>query len=321
MTISSSARSALEVPLANGAAPVAALEPVTLNRPANRERTVLRVAVHNVYKGGNLEAMCAFLSRGRLAQAGLIMLCEVDWDMRRSQGLRLAPALAERLGMSFAYFPEYAIRTGPKDFRGVGNAILSAEPLTDVRVVPLPNLRLKYNPQKLPGGKSALAATTQVGGKAITFAVAHLHRRLDPAGRAIQMERLLSELPRGVATIVGGDLNTTTLDGNGRWALWRAVAPMILTPWRFRRPERHEPLFERMRVHGFDFEASNATRKPTHTIEQLIPPLWRPKLDWIAARGIRAVLGSAAVIAPRTSLFARRSSDHDLIVCDFSPPD
>jgi hypothetical protein len=52
-------------------------------------------------------------------------------------------------------------------------------------------------------------------------------------------------------------------------------------------------------------------------VSRLVPPLWRPKLDWIAARGIRPVKGSAAVVSARTSILGRRVSDHDFVMCEF----
>jgi len=44
----------------------------------------------------------------------------------------------------------------------------------------------------------------------------------------------------------------------------------------------------------------------------------RPKLDWIALRGIAALPGSAAVVPARNSIWSARFSDHDFITCEIA---
>jgi len=53
----------------------------------------------------------------------------------------------------------------------------------------------------------------------------------------------------------------------------------------------------------------------TFTPTRLIPPIVRPKLDWLALRGLKPVAGSAAVLPARMSSFASRFSDHDFVTC------
>jgi len=91
---------------------------------------------------------------------------------------------------------------------------------------------------------------------------------------------------------------------------------MLASPRRFRAPECREPLFERIKERGLEIDGVNLKYRSTFTFSGLIPRLMRPKLDWLAVRGMRPVDGTAAVIAPKQSLFSRRASDHDFVTVD-----
>jgi len=74
-------------------------------------------------------------------------------------------------------------------------------------------------------------------------------------------------------------------------------------------------LFERLRETGFKIAGANASGKATFTPSRLVPPIVRPKLDWLALRGLKPLAGSAVVVPARMSFFAPRFSDHDFIMC------
>ena len=245
------------------------------------------------------------------------MLCEADWQLRRSFDREIAADLAAALGMSFAYGPEFAIRRSsgaPPSF--LGNAILSSAPLADARMIALPTSRLSRRNARRIGQPRALVATAAFGGRPITIAVAHLHSRWHPAGRARQMATLIEGIAPAAATILGGDFNTTTTRLDTSSSIAMVAARMALRPWRFRYPERYEPLFDHLTQAGFEIEGANVVGKPTFTFSRAIPPPLRPKLDWIALRGLAPVPGSARVIAARTSFFGPRVSDHDFVMCE-----
>jgi endonuclease/exonuclease/phosphatase family metal-dependent hydrolase len=162
-----------------------------------------------------------------------------------------------------------------------------------------------------------LLASINVDGRRVSLGVVHLERVWDPQGRSLQMESFLRGIGNEEPVIIGGDFNTTTVDMDRRWGILRTCMAMTLRPQRFRRPEPHEPLFDRMKEHGFSIERANVFGEPTFTFSRLVPPQWRPKLDWIAARGIEPVNGSAAVVPARTAILGRRVSDHDFVLCEF----
>lgn len=292
-------------------------EPMALNRPALAARRVLKVAVLNVHGGADFDAIRACLARPPLADAGTLLLCEASWRMMCYRRVRFAPDLAAALKMSFVFLPSFGYDEGGGEFRAVGNAILCAQPIENFRAVSLPRPRFRFHRHPLIGVGQGLLASINLDGRRVTMGVVHLERRWDPAGRKLQMETFLDAAGNETPMVIGGDFNTATIDMDRRWSLLRAGAAIISHPARFHEPRPHEPLFARIREHGFSLEGANVMGVPTFTVSRIVPPRWRPKLDWIAARGIRPLDGSAAIIPARTSILGRRISDHDFVLCEF----
>jgi hypothetical protein len=245
------------------------------------------------------------------------MLCEASWRMPRHGFVEAASVLAEALKMSFAFLPSFGRPEDLGSYRATGNAVLSAQPLENFFAVPLARPPHLVQPRRVIGVHQGLIATVAHGGRRFRIGVVHLERLWDPAGRARQIEDFLAALGSDLPAIIGGDLNTTTLDMDRRFELPRACLALALRPRRFRHPERHEPLFERIRAHGFSIEGANVRGAPTFTMSGIIPRPWRPKLDWLAARGLHPVSGTAAVVPARSPGFGRRLSDHDFVICEF----
>ncbi|HEX3408877.1 MAG TPA: hypothetical protein VHS07_01285, partial [Candidatus Binataceae bacterium] len=169
-----------------------------VNRPARPARSTLKLVVFNARSGARFDGILACLRREPLADADVIMLCEADWQLRRSSGREIAADLAAELGMSFAYGPEFAVRRPanvPPSF--LGNAILSSAPLSDPRMIALPTVSMSRRYARLIGQPRALIASAVFRDRPITIAVAHLHSRWNPAGRARQMGTVLDALGAG----------------------------------------------------------------------------------------------------------------------------
>ncbi len=298
--------------------------PIVVNRPSRRLTSPFKVVAFNARGCPDPQAVAERLQRPPLRDAAVILLSEADWGLRRSGGRRSAAELADLLGMSFAYSPEFAFRRADNEFTAsFGNAIFSAAPLENVRVVPLQMFydwtkrrRWKTPPGTIKiGRRGGVTAEVNLGGRMVTVALAHLENRAGPQARARQMAQFVAALPSDGPAVIGGDFNTTTVDLRD----WRdcAATPlrMLLEPRRLRSPERHEPLFEILTRAGFEYRAANAPLVPTFTVSGLIPRFLRPKLDWLALRRLHAVPGSARVEAARRG--PRRFSDHDFILCEF----
>jgi endonuclease/exonuclease/phosphatase family metal-dependent hydrolase len=306
------AASALQTPLA-----ASAFDPIVVNRPARAARPALKVVAFNAHGGRSFDGILRCLRRAPLADADLILLSEADWGLRRSARREIASELAAELHMSFAYLGEFGFRRGESDiYAFTGNAILSSHPLADVRGVPLPNVRLNWRIRRLVGAPAGLTATITVNHRRITVGVVHMNSRWHPEGRAHQMAEFLAALPSEGPALVGGDWNTTTLDLGSSSALFTEGWRLLLQPARLRTPERYEPLFDRLAQAGFEVRDVNVARKPTFTFSRAIPPILRPKLDWIAHRELRPVPNTAAIIRAQPSILSARVSDHDFVTCE-----
>lgn len=299
-------------------------EPVVENRPPARSKGPFRVVAFNAQSGMRFEGILACLKSQVLSAASILLLCEVDIGTRRVRGRRVAAELASELGMSCAYIGERGLCAANGEIHSfLGNAILSREPIQDLSLIPLPNPHQHL--RKLPlglrrfrpvGRPVAMVGTVSLGGKPVRVCVAHLDSRCDPAGRELQMGALLEGFPSGGPAIIGGDLNSTTVELTRPTAALYVAREMILNPRRFRWPLPYEPLFRRLSDAGFDISGANAHGKSSFTFTRLIPPLFRPRLDWIALRGLEPLPGSAAVIPARPGFLSPRVSDHDFVLVD-----
>ena len=303
-------------------APIA--PPIVVNRAGRAVRPPLRIVLLNAAGGRQFDGIAACLQRPPLSEASIILFCELDWRMRRSARREVAREMAEVLKMSFAYIPEFGIvRAGGPQEIYMGNAILSAEPFEEVRAVSIPRpiidgkvWRMRKLGLEWVGRPAGLIAHARYGGHPLTIGLAHLHSRCSPAQRERQMAAYMAEFPAEGAAIFGGDLNTTTIELTSGRKMASAASRILLTPRRFRTPERHEPLFSRLEQRQLEIRGANVPSRPTFTFSRLIPPFLRPKLDWIAVRGVQPIAGSARVIPARQSFFGPRISDHDFVMVD-----
>jgi endonuclease/exonuclease/phosphatase family metal-dependent hydrolase len=290
------------------------LQPIVVNRQPRELRKSLKVVTFNAKGGRFLPGILTCLRRSPLADADIILLCDVDWRRKRSCGREVASELATALEMSFAYVPKKIYSRGPDSF--AGNAILCSQPLTRVSAVPLVDRRLLKDGCESSFVPRGVLASATFNRRRIALGVVHLAARCSPAGRGQQMADLIASLPDCGPALIGGDFNTTTVDMNGRIALLDAIGKSILHPSRFRTPETHEPLFKHLREAGFDLRSTNVPFKSTFTFSSAVPPFLRPKLDWLAIRQLSAVSGSASIVRAKPRVFSRRVSDHDFVMCE-----
>jgi hypothetical protein len=203
--------------------------------------------------------------------------------------------------LSMAYGPEFAFRRTDREFCSFfGNAILCSTPLQSVSVVPVPVLydwsetfmRKGVGSLVRIGARSGLVAKTKIAGHDLMIGVLHTESRTGPSGRESQMAGMMKAFPSRGAAIIGGDFNATTIGSTGPLALAGLAIKFAIDPMRLRDPERHEPLFQRVREHGFETSGANAALRPTFTPTRFLPRFIRPKLDWICYREILSAASS-----------------------------
>jgi endonuclease/exonuclease/phosphatase family metal-dependent hydrolase len=309
-----------------GAKPTPSFPPIVVNRAARRRPDArLRVVLLNAAGGRKFHEIASCLKRPPLQGADVILLCEVNTNIRRPLGRDLATELAEALEMSCAYVREFGLRPLGIESEIVaymGNAILSTAPFEDVAAVAMhkPPTPMAW-PRNMRdwsrvGAPAGVAARVKFGGEELAVGVAHLHSRCTPAERARQMATYLESFPAAGRAIFGGDLNTTTTELSSRALMLATARQMIANPDRFHAPEAYEPLFDHLRERGLEIEGVNVAKRGTFTFSGLIPRSMRPKLDWLAVRELRPIAGTAAVVTPRSSILQRRASDHDFVTVD-----
>jgi endonuclease/exonuclease/phosphatase family metal-dependent hydrolase len=238
----------------------------------------------------------------------VLLLSELDYGMARSGQHHAAREIAWLLGFGYAFAVEFLELGlgGPAERAALppdaanevgyhGNAILSRTPLLRPAVVRLDGDGGWFDGargERRVGGRIAVVAQVELAGTPVTVAAVHLESHGDPAQRAAQMEVLLDALdaydPRAPA-VIGGDLNTFSL-GLAQVADREAVAAALRAdPERWRRPERHEPLFALAEARGCDWRTANAAGEPTHRhATESGSARGALKLDWLLVRGLEA---------------------------------
>jgi endonuclease/exonuclease/phosphatase family metal-dependent hydrolase len=306
-----------------GAKPAPHYPPVVVNRADRASRSRLRVVLLNAAGGRRLGEIAVCLKRAPLNDADVILLCEANLGMKGTPWPDVAGELAAMLEMSYAYIPEFALKTtGGELVAYLGNAILTSAPFEHVEAVAMHNPRVarasfrRKRRWSRVGTPTGLIARVRFGGEAMAVGVAHLHSRCAPAERARQMATYMASFPATGRAIFGGDLNTTTIELSSWGWMLGAARHMITNPRRFRAPQHHEPSFDHLRERGLETEGVNVADRATFTFSGLIPVSMRPKLDWLAVRELRPIVGTAAVVAPRSSIFSGRASDHDFVTVD-----
>src|SRR5437016_11609726 len=166
-----------EVSSAAGAAspsPPSPFAPTIQNRPARASRSPVRVVSFNSLGGIRLEGIVKCLTQAPLHTASLVLLCESDFGTRRSGRRKIASEIAQALGMSHAYLPEYGFMGSDGEIRSYfGNAILSAAPLEDITRISLPAPTRRTGPRserraRRIGNPTSLVARTTLAGRRVT---------------------------------------------------------------------------------------------------------------------------------------------------------
>jgi endonuclease/exonuclease/phosphatase family metal-dependent hydrolase len=281
------------------------------------------VAVFNAERGSRFDGIRALLDRHPvLTGADVLLLNEIDWGMARSGNRHVARDLAAALGLGYVFGIEFLELTngegaeldsdGENTWSLHGNAILSRWALRDPRLLRLPaRYSWAEGPQARMGGRCALMAEVDTVAGPVTLVCTHLENRTSPQGRQEQMRALLAALPKDGRAIVGGDLNTSTIDSAAE--IVALVESLRADPLRLREPESYEPLFADVRHEGFLIEEVNSMATPTSVPLGISDPIYGLKLDWLFARGVDPS-GTAHPQVVTAQWNGSRVSDHDFVV-------
>jgi endonuclease/exonuclease/phosphatase family metal-dependent hydrolase len=267
----------------------------------------------------------------RSCAADVALVSELDSGMARTGNADVPSVLARALGCAYAYGVEF-VELGPGDEierveasgspndRGFhGNAVLARTRLYDPEAVRLsdggPVWFDASSPQPRVGGRMALTATIAIGGTSVEVASAHLENRVDPSGRAEEMEVLLRALHARCGdgpAVIGGDLNTLGVSLAELLDRDRVRALRATEPARFTWPVAHEPLFEVAAAYGYSWTDANVAAPTTAHDETGRPGHVPLRLDWLLVRGLEA---RRPAVVPSAAL-----SDHHVVTVSVRLP-
>ena len=252
----------------------------------------LGVLMFNMERGVNLEEIREFLRDCPDIQPfDLLLANELDDGCARSGNKNTARELAKAFGLNYAWGLEFIELVNDENEKGFhGNAVFSRWPIRRAGVIRLPEeYNWYFDRQRRIGGRLAVFAELDVGGKPLGAVSIHLENRTHGEGRLHQMQTILEavrrELP-DMPLILGGDLNTNTFDGRDK----EDINDIAASPEMRRRCLEDvfdfEPLLPLAAGEGYQIvpgEPKLTRRKPMPDGSFL--PL---RLDWIMVKGVRA---------------------------------
>ena len=246
----------------------------------------------NMERGVNLKEIQEFLRDCPDIQPfDIILANELDDGCARSGNKNTARELAEAFGLNYAWGLEFIELVNDENEKGFhGNAVFSRWPIRRAGVIRLPEeYNWYFDRQRRIGGRLAVFAELDVGGKPLGAVSIHLENRTHGEGRLHQMKTILEavrrELP-DMPLILGGDLNTNTFDGRDKEDINDVAASPEMRRRCLEDVFDFEPLLPLTAEEGYQIvpgEPTLARRKPLPDGGFL--PL---RLDWIMVKGVRA---------------------------------
>ena len=272
----------------------------------------LGVLMFNMERGVHLEEIREFLRDCPAIQPiDLILANELDDGCFRSGNRNTARELAKAVGLNYAWGLEFIELVDQRNEKGFhGNAVFSRWPIRRSGVIRLPEqYNWYFDRQRRIGGRLAVYAELDVGGKSLGVVSIHLENRTHGQGRKEQMQVILETVDRelpGMPVILGGDLNTNTFDGRSKEDIGQIAGSPDLRRQCLEGVFDYEPLLPMCVKAGYEIvpdEPRLTRRKPMPDGGSL--PL---RLDWILMRGMRAEESRMVSTAKEDLFFARPGS-------------
>ena len=175
-------------------------------RKHHANKNEIKIVSYNIrWRGGEeLKQLTKLLEEDpEIGGAAILGLQEVDRHKKRTGHSNTVKALADELGLHYAWAAPPAAK--PKDEEETGVAILSVHPLSDVRRIVLPHAGPNQR------RRVALGATVEIEGRQWRVYSAHAETRISVDKKMEQFNAILEDLaryPAEMPAVVMGDLNT-----------------------------------------------------------------------------------------------------------------
>nr|WP_326126278.1 endonuclease/exonuclease/phosphatase family protein [uncultured Oscillibacter sp.] len=272
----------------------------------------LGVLMFNMERGVHLAEIQDFLRDCPDIQPfDLILANELDDGCARSGNKNTARELAAAFGLNYAWGLEFIELVNDENEKGFhGNAVFSRWPIRRAGVIRLPEeYNWYFDRQRRIGGRLAVFAELDVGGRPLGAVSIHLENRTHGEGRRRQMETILQSVERelpDMPVILGGDLNTNTFDGRDKEDIGDIAASPALRRRCLEDVFQFEELLPMAAEAGYQIvpgEPRLTRRKPLPGGDFL--PL---RLDWILLRGATAAESRMVSTAREDLTYARPGS-------------
>lgn len=270
------------------------------------------VLMFNMERGVHLAEIQEFLRDCPDIQPfDVILANELDDGCARSGNKNTARELAEAFGLNYAWGLEFIELVNDENEKGFhGNAVFSRWPIRRAGVIRLPEqYNWYFDRQRRIGGRLAVYAELDVGGKPLGVVSIHLENRTHGEGREIQMKTILEavrrELP-DMPVILGGDLNTNTFDGRAKEDIGDIAADPALRRKCLEDVFQYEPLLPLTAADGYQIvpeEPKLTRRKPLPGGDSLAL-----RLDWIMLKGATATESHMVSTAKEDLTYAKPGS-------------
>jgi endonuclease/exonuclease/phosphatase family metal-dependent hydrolase len=243
----------------------------------------IRIVSWNIERGKQLENIITFFKTDpSLSQADIILAIECDNGMGRTSNKNVSKELAEALGMNYCFAPSYLVlgkgaigETAHKTKNTTalhGTTILSKYNIEYALGIEVPPVKeVFHSSEKRLGCKKGLVAKINLGAKSIALGAIHVDLSSTATDRANQLEAVLKALPEADMQLVGGDFNCSTFNLRKKGELAAQVIGKFFTVGfkgaieNYMTPELKfdKPMFDKLLIHGFDFESFNDRNKGT----------------------------------------------------------
>ncbi|EOS64546.1 endonuclease/exonuclease/phosphatase family protein [Oscillibacter sp. 1-3] len=280
--------------------------------PPDTAPGALGVLMFNMERGVHLEEIQDFLRDCLDIQPlDLILANELDDGCARSGNKNTARELAQALGLNYAWGLEFIELVNDENGKGFhGNAVFSRWPIRRAGVIRLPEqYNWYFDRQRRIGGRLAVFAELDVGGRPLGAVSIHLENRTHGEGRRAQMETILKAVERelpDMPVILGGDLNTNTFDGRDK----EDIGDIAGSPELRRRCLEDVFQFEELLPMAVEAGYEIVPGEPRLTRRKPLPggdflPL---RLDWILLKGASAEESRMVSTAREDLVYARPGS-------------
>jgi endonuclease/exonuclease/phosphatase family metal-dependent hydrolase len=235
----------------------------------------IKIVSYNIrWRGGDeLKQLAQLLHEDpEIGGASILCLQEVDRKKKRTGNHNTAKALADALGLHYAWAAPPTAKSGAEEETGV--AIMSVYPLTEIKRIVLPNAG--------PGQRRrvALGVTLEIAGRKWRVYSVHAETRISLDKKMEQYNAVLEDLrsfPPDTPAIVMGDFNTWEPNAGGKTVKLFTNAG-LKTPFDAQKTFRRRLLFVPVELH-LDWVWLRGLEATRHGIDREIEvsdhwPLW-----------------------------------------------